>query len=461
MTFRTLFFLHLFFSSWVLIGQRLPNVGMAPGIVIDTIVCDHSKEQTYAIYLPKRYDGNLSWPIIYFFEPIARGALPVKLYKEIAEEFGYILVGSNNSRNGPLADGEVAYDAIRKDTEKKLNIDQARICASGFSGGGRFSQYMAAFREELDGVIAVAGPKSHMTEGYPSTGDDILYVGIVGTRDMNFNEHIRYQQSLEDKSIASHLVIYEAGHQWPPLHEYKKTVLWIDNMYKHRNKYQTESYVLERLAEIDSIYEERPFNAYRNYQQLSANFRTTSNGKQFISIDKFFAEKEKELRKWKRANEKLLLFEREQQRRLNKALQESETSILNPSLLDSTIYTIDWWRKEVRSLKNKESKGGERGEISGRLLDHLRGFVHGVGQRGQEYNRSDLSIFANEINLMIYEKSAWFLWHHAIIYAKMDKGNQSRKYLKKAKEANEKVFFAIREYPQFTVLKGKYPFLFD
>jgi len=51
--------------------------------------------------LPSYYGPEKQWPIIYIFEHAARGRLPVGIFKKTAEEFGYILMASNNSRNGP------------------------------------------------------------------------------------------------------------------------------------------------------------------------------------------------------------------------------------------------------------------------------------------------------------------------------------------------------------------------
>jgi hypothetical protein len=44
------------------------------------------------------------WPIIYLFDPLARGEVAVEAVRAAAEKFGYIVVASNNSRNGPMAD---------------------------------------------------------------------------------------------------------------------------------------------------------------------------------------------------------------------------------------------------------------------------------------------------------------------------------------------------------------------
>ena len=50
------------------------------GEVIDSVYCSHDKSQSYALYLPSGYSPDKSWPGVYFFEPAARGRLPLDMY---------------------------------------------------------------------------------------------------------------------------------------------------------------------------------------------------------------------------------------------------------------------------------------------------------------------------------------------------------------------------------------------
>ena len=67
--------------------------------VIENILCEKNNQFSYAVFLPKNYQGNKGWPVILFFDPHAAGDLPLKKYRSIANEFGFILAGSNSSKN--------------------------------------------------------------------------------------------------------------------------------------------------------------------------------------------------------------------------------------------------------------------------------------------------------------------------------------------------------------------------
>src|SRR5215831_19219414 len=72
-----------------------------PGAIAPKVVCATHPEQSYALYLPSAYTPKKRWPIIYIFDPVARGMVPTQIIKDAAEQYGYILATSNNSKNGP------------------------------------------------------------------------------------------------------------------------------------------------------------------------------------------------------------------------------------------------------------------------------------------------------------------------------------------------------------------------
>src|SRR5205085_3166364 len=73
---------------------------LTTGTVIERVSCRADAGQSYALFLPSRYTPQQHWPIIYCFDPGARGRVPVERFKEAAEKYGVIVAGSNNSRDG-------------------------------------------------------------------------------------------------------------------------------------------------------------------------------------------------------------------------------------------------------------------------------------------------------------------------------------------------------------------------
>jgi dienelactone hydrolase len=202
-------------ASWTcaLSHAQKPAELPAPGQIADA-TCESDAAQTYALYLPSAYTPAKRWPIIYFFDPGGHGRRPLELYKDIAETFGFILAGSNNSRNFSSDQGK-AVNAVWQDTRARLAIDEHRSYAGGFSGGARVAGAMAlsGSHGQIAGIIAHGA-------GYPSSKtaakDDLPYFFAVGDQDFNWPEVINIRREREEQGSPYRVRVYSGRHQWAP-----------------------------------------------------------------------------------------------------------------------------------------------------------------------------------------------------------------------------------------------------
>ena len=106
-----------------------------PGVAVPEVVCSASPETSYALYLPSGYTSERAWPLILAFDPSGLGLQPVEVLREAAEEFGYIVAGSNNSRNfTPWAENLAAAAAMWRDVSERFSIDGVRVYSTDSSG---------------------------------------------------------------------------------------------------------------------------------------------------------------------------------------------------------------------------------------------------------------------------------------------------------------------------------------
>src|SRR4030081_1330824 len=101
------------------------------------MICAGEPNQSYALYLPANYTTEKKWPVLYAFDPGARGKIPAERFREPAEKYGWIIVASNNSRNGPMQPSVDAWNAMVKDTHARFAIDDDRVYVAGMSGAAR------------------------------------------------------------------------------------------------------------------------------------------------------------------------------------------------------------------------------------------------------------------------------------------------------------------------------------
>ena len=222
-------------------AAELPPTGQ-----IGVIICASDATQSYALYLPAAYPSAKRWPIIYFFDPSGRGHRPLDLYNEIAERYGFILAGSNNSRNFS-SDPSQAVNAIWKDTHARLALDEHRVYASGFSGGARVAGAMA-----LSSLGSVAGVIAHGAR-YPSSKagskDGLPYFFAVGNEDFNWSEVINIRREREAQGSPYRVRVYPGKHQWAPPAVMEEAIQYLNT-----KAMQTGNLALD-AAFIDRAYE--------------------------------------------------------------------------------------------------------------------------------------------------------------------------------------------------------------
>jgi dienelactone hydrolase len=186
------------------------------GKVVAKVATRHDAGQSYALYLPKAYTPEKKWPILYGFSPAARGTDPVRLFKDAAEKHGWIVVGSNNSQNGPHEPIQQAIEALLRDTKARFSLDENRRYATGFSGGARVAFFLAASADPpFAGVIPCgAGMPSYMKP--LEKGNRLAVAAIVGDKDFNYQELLRLEGTLRKTEVRSRLAVFEGEHRWPP-----------------------------------------------------------------------------------------------------------------------------------------------------------------------------------------------------------------------------------------------------
>lgn len=183
------------------------------GKIITNVVCKNDAAQSYALYLPLKYNEQ-QLPVIYFFDPHADGVLPLKNYKALADEYGFILIGSNNSKNGnDWTTTENTWNTLFNDTQSRIVFNHDRIYTCGFSGGAKVASYVALHHNEIKGVIAGgAGLPDETTGG----NFNFSFTGIAGKGDMNMTDLIALNNELDKTQTRHRIILFNGKHEWSP-----------------------------------------------------------------------------------------------------------------------------------------------------------------------------------------------------------------------------------------------------
>ncbi|HEY1200127.1 MAG TPA: hypothetical protein VGE79_04050, partial [Niastella sp.] len=169
--------------------------------------------ESYALYIPAK--GNkTALPIVYLFDPHGSGSLPLLKYKASADSLGFILIGSNTSKNGnDLQYTEELWRILRADTRQRLNIDPQRIYTAGFSGGAKVAGYVALNHPEIKGVIAMG---AGLPDGAPAGNYAFSFTAMAGEGDMNMTDLVAINAAFDKTTTRHRIMLYPAKHEWAP-----------------------------------------------------------------------------------------------------------------------------------------------------------------------------------------------------------------------------------------------------
>jgi hypothetical protein len=201
-------------SSALLFARKIaPSITLVPGKVIDGVLCQSDASQTYAVYIP--VIGNaLPLPIVYFFDAHGAGALPLNKYKALADEYGFILVGSNNSKNGnDWTTTDKVWQSIFTDTQKRLKINSNRMYTCGFSGGAKVAGYVALKYLGIKGVIANG---AGLPDGVAAGDYNFSFTAVAGMGDMNMAPLVTFAHSLDNTRTRHRTILFDGKHEWAP-----------------------------------------------------------------------------------------------------------------------------------------------------------------------------------------------------------------------------------------------------
>ncbi|HJZ74597.1 MAG TPA: hypothetical protein VKE51_22830 [Vicinamibacterales bacterium] len=219
-------------------AQPLPR-----GTIIDSVTCADDSTQSYALYLPSSYSPDRAWSLLIAFHPAARGRAMVETYQAAAERYGYIVAGSNSSRNGPVAVSAASVRAMSGDLGQRFAIDADRIYLTGLSGGARIALQVALGNRNIAGVIASS---AGYPDSKPRSSLTFPIFGTAGTDDFNYIEMRQLDRKL---TTPHHLEVFNGGHALPPDSVALDAIEWMELQAMKSGRKPKDDAVIDRLLE--------------------------------------------------------------------------------------------------------------------------------------------------------------------------------------------------------------------
>lgn len=333
----------------------------AIGIAQPQVLCDSNKAYSYALYLPHSYDASKKFAVAFIFDPQGNGAKPATLYAPLANQYHYILVGSNNCRNGlPWENIKDIAQVMIKDILNKYSIDSKRIYTIGFSGGARIASALAINSAQITGVTAIGA-------GFQNSNANLTYnfdfFGMAGHSDFNMNELLTLDQMLTTTTtMPHHIHFYEGKHEWPNIEEMNYGFLWHEFQAMKTQKIAVNKILIEKFTTKELNLAKDAKNLRHLDKEYNALSRVVSftNGLQDVTIYKQNLEK--------LATSPALLKLQKKREQIKKEEEELSKSYFKSLKTNSLI----WWKNEIdKRKKNTIKMDVAQVQMNNRLLGFL------------------------------------------------------------------------------------------
>lgn len=342
---------------------------------MDSIAVMGTKNESFALYLPISFDSTKALPILFVFDPAARGKAGLLPFIEASERHNIILVCSNNSKNGSFDISFSVADHLFNHVFHNFKVDTDLMFLSGFSGGSRLASAIAVLSGQFAGVIGCGAGFSPNPMHTPSgLSKDFLYAAICGTEDMNYSELLRNTQYLEKIKFTNTLFSFNGGHRWPDQREITRAFDWL---FIKKNKIQQTQGLTHGAFSSDYdltqafLKNDELLFAQENYERMLGTYP------QYLGLDSI-QKKSAELVSSKPF--KAALQERDGALIQEEKIKKRLFSRLHRDLDAENEIRFKWWENEAKKLHQIEKEGSKEAK---RMVARIKyGIVAAVYEKG-------------------------------------------------------------------------------
>jgi len=193
--------------------------------VTEKIATRANPKETYTLVLPNGYDESKKYPLLLIFDPRGQATPAANVFKDAADEFGWILISSNGTRSDESWEpNERAINALWPELSR-YPVDRDRVYATGYSGTTMAAWQLGIQLKGLAGVIGVCG---RLVEDAPPKEFNFANYGFSGVRDFNNREMRAVDDLLEQLGKPHRFQSFDGGHEWPPPQLAREAFAWFE-----------------------------------------------------------------------------------------------------------------------------------------------------------------------------------------------------------------------------------------
>jgi hypothetical protein len=342
-------------------GQQYRGQDFENSKIYPTVACEADTNITYALFLPPQYKSEKPCPILILFAPGGNGMVPVTLFRSEAASNGFIIAGSNNSKNGMTFEQTTAvYRKMLADLTSRFTIEKKAVYLGGFSGGSRVAGAVAITEGGVAGVVGCGA-------GLPAINRKPVgrfsYLALVGNQDFNYTEMHQLDKMLESSGYQHHLLVFEGIHQWPPKELIPDIFTWLRFDAMRQQAIPAEQTEINHFIETN----DKIAGSLTSKGQLALQQEIYIKMLHYLQGLTDIAPLQTEIKRLSEEKE-VIAYHRQREH-----LLDLEQELQQKYLPELQLKNIEWWTDETTRLRSLAKKQGK--SVTNLVYSRLLGFL--------------------------------------------------------------------------------------
>ncbi|MBZ9630761.1 hypothetical protein LB465_08215 [Salegentibacter sp. LM13S] len=343
------------------------------GKIVDSIPTTDTTASSFSLYLPKNFNEQEKWPVIFVFDHEGRGRATTQLFRTVAEEQAYIIASSNlNLKEDSLKNNINKVGPIINQVDGMLAIDREQVYVAGLSEGGQLATALPFLYNNISGVLAVEN--AWINTEYLNANNKFMFSAVAcdSNNSMFILEEI--EDYLDSENFPTEMNFYtcEENVEWPDADVIRNAVAGFTLNAMKEGKRAKDLELVKELFEAEVEYAE-VLRRTRNYYQAFEKLKQIEDKYDDFDLDIDLRDQIRNIRR-----NKAFKQQRREYRNVvasEKAKQEEYLYYMETDVVTSNFENIGWWAAQVEELqKNEEKFSGPKQKMAKRLqgfLDNL------------------------------------------------------------------------------------------
>ncbi len=338
------------------------------GEVVDNLPLNDSISETFALYIPEKYEDDRRWPVILIFDPDGEGAEAVRRFKNIADEQKYLIAGLNYEiKNDSLQEHLPYAGSLINKVMRSFRVNPGLIYAAGMGDGAELATAIPLIYKNIRGVLAVgsAWVNPQFIKQHPA----FMYSILAGDEDSNYFQLKNFIDYFDKANYPNEIISYAGRNkEWPNNYVLSDAVTGftlrdIKDKLREQDR-EFIAFLFNNELENAKRFERRRnyFGAFKRFKQIQEKYKDFEIGEERLKNTLKELRRNTAFRQQRRDYQEAIEFE--------ELKKEEYMYLMEMDILQNNFENIGWWAYELEELQKKAAENMAAENVALRLTDY-------------------------------------------------------------------------------------------